>query len=39
MHWLEWAAWGPLIALTLVLGVAPGLLLHPVADAMAGMLR
>ncbi len=30
---LEWAAWSPLVALTLVLGVAPGLLLSPVGDA------
>ena len=29
----EWLAWSPLVALTLVLGVAPGLLLSPVADA------
>ena len=33
MHALEWLAWSPLIALTLVLGVAPGLLLTPVSDA------
>jgi len=30
---LEWVTWGPLVLLTLVLGVAPGLLLTPVADA------
>jgi NADH-quinone oxidoreductase subunit M len=35
MHALEWVVWSPLIALTLVLGVAPGLLLAPVADAAA----
>ena len=29
----EWVAWSPLIALTLVFGVAPGLLLSPVSDA------
>jgi NADH-quinone oxidoreductase subunit M len=29
----EWVAWSPLVALILVLGVAPGLLLGPVADA------
>jgi NADH-quinone oxidoreductase subunit M len=29
----EWLAWSPLLALTLVLGVAPGLLLAPVAEA------
>jgi NADH-quinone oxidoreductase subunit M len=31
----EWLTWAPLLALTLVLGVAPGLLLTPVADAAA----
>lgn len=30
---LEWVAWSPLIVLTLVFGVAPGLLLSPVSDA------
>ena len=30
---LEWVTWGPLAALTLVLGVAPGLLLGPVSAA------
>ncbi len=30
---LEWLAWSPLAAFTLVLGVAPGLLLGPVAEA------
>lgn len=39
LHWLEWAAWSPLLVLTVVLGVAPGMLLSPVADAMAGVLR
>jgi NADH-quinone oxidoreductase subunit M len=29
----EWLVWSPLVALTLVLGVAPGLLLTPVAEA------
>ncbi len=29
----EWAAWSPLIVLTLLLGVMPGLLLTPVAEA------
>ena len=35
LHALEWVAWSPLLALTLVLGVAPGLLLTPVGDAVA----
>jgi NADH-quinone oxidoreductase subunit M len=35
---LEWVAWGPLVLLTLVLGVAPGLLLTPVADAATSFL-
>ncbi|HSV38079.1 MAG TPA: NADH-quinone oxidoreductase subunit M [Nocardioidaceae bacterium] len=39
LHWLEWAAWSPLLVLTVVLGVAPGLLLDPVATAMTGVLR
>ncbi len=39
LHWLEWAAWSPLIVLTVVLGVAPGLLLTPVAQAVTGVLR
>ncbi len=30
---LEWVAWSPLIALTLLFGVAPGLLLSPVSEA------
>ena len=34
----EWVAWSPLVALTLVLGVAPGLLLTPVADAARAFL-
>lgn len=29
----EWLVWSPLVVLTLVLGVAPGLLLTPVAEA------
>jgi len=39
LHWLEWAAWSPLIVLTVALGVAPGLLLDPVAQAVTGVLR
>jgi NADH-quinone oxidoreductase subunit M len=35
---LEWATWAPLLLLTLVLGVAPGLLLTPVADAAVAFL-
>ncbi len=34
----EWIAWSPLVALTLLLGVAPGLLLTPVADAARAFL-
>ena len=34
----EWLAWSPLLALTLVLGVAPGLLLAPLADATRAFL-
>ncbi|HET7533578.1 MAG TPA: NADH-quinone oxidoreductase subunit M [Nocardioidaceae bacterium] len=34
----EWVTWAPLVLLTLVLGVAPGLLLTPVADATASFL-
>lgn len=30
---VEWATWSPLIVLTVLLGVMPGLLLTPVADA------
>jgi NADH-quinone oxidoreductase subunit M len=30
---MEWLAWSPLVVLTVVLGVVPGLLLTPVADA------
>lgn len=33
VHALEWAVWSPLLALTLLFGVAPGLLLTPVAEA------
>ena len=33
-HPMEWVVWAPLVALTLVFGVAPGLLLTPVADAV-----
>jgi NADH-quinone oxidoreductase subunit M len=33
VHPAEWLAWSPLVALTLVLGVAPGFLLTPVAEA------
>jgi len=38
VHALEWVAWSPLIALTLVFGVAPGLLLSPVSDAVSSFL-
>ena len=34
----EWLTWLPLAALTVVLGVAPGLLLSPVAEAAAAYL-
>lgn len=30
---LEWAAWSPLVVLTVLLGVVPGLLLSPVGEA------
>jgi NADH-quinone oxidoreductase subunit M len=33
VHAMEWIAWSPLLALTLVFGVAPGLLLSPIAEA------
>jgi NADH-quinone oxidoreductase subunit M len=33
---MEWLAWSPLVVLTLVLGVAPGYLLAPVAAAARG---
>jgi NADH-quinone oxidoreductase subunit M len=36
--WSEWLAWSPLVALTLVLGIAPGLLLTPVAEAASSFL-
>jgi NADH-quinone oxidoreductase subunit M len=35
---LEWLAWSPLVVLTVVLGVAPGLLLAPIADAAGTLL-
>jgi len=35
----EWWAWSPLLLLTLVLGVAPGLLLTPVGEATALFLQ
>jgi len=35
---MEWLAWSPLVAATVVLGVAPGLLLSPVADAARSFL-
>jgi hypothetical protein len=35
---LEWLVWAPLMALTLLLGVAPGLVLSPVAAGVAGFL-
>jgi NADH-quinone oxidoreductase subunit M len=34
----EWLVWSPLVAATVVLGVAPGLLLTPVAEATAAFL-
>jgi len=34
VHAMEWVAWSPLILLTLVFGVAPGLLLSPVGEAV-----
>ena len=34
----EWLAWSPLVAATLVFGVAPGLLLVPVAEATVAFL-
>ncbi len=34
----EWVTWGPLAVLTVALGVAPGLLLTPVADAARAFL-
>jgi NADH-quinone oxidoreductase subunit M len=34
----EWLAWAPLLLLTVVLGVAPGLLLTPVAEATTSFL-
>ena len=35
---VEWLTWSPLLVLTLVFGVAPGLLLGPVAAAAAALL-
>ena len=35
---VEWVTWGPLVVLTVVLGVAPGLLLTPVAEAASTFL-
>jgi NADH-quinone oxidoreductase subunit M len=35
---MEWLTWSPLLVLTLVLGVAPGLLLVPVAEATRAFL-
>jgi NADH-quinone oxidoreductase subunit M len=35
---MEWLTWSPLVALTLALGVAPGLLLGPVGDAATAFL-
>ena len=35
---LEWLVWSPLVVLVLVLGVAPGLLLDPVAEASRAFL-
>jgi hypothetical protein len=34
----EWLTWSPLAALTLVLGVAPGLLITPVGEAARAFL-
>ncbi|QNN51317.1 complex I subunit 4 family protein [Nocardioides mesophilus] len=34
----DWMVWGPLIVLTVTLGVAPGLLLGPVAEAAPSLL-
>jgi NADH-quinone oxidoreductase subunit M len=34
----EWVVWSPLVLLTVVLGVAPGLLLTPVAEAASSFL-
>jgi NADH-quinone oxidoreductase subunit M len=33
VHAMEWVAWSPLVALTLLFGLAPGLLLEPVGTA------
>jgi NADH-quinone oxidoreductase subunit M len=33
----EWVAWSPLLALTLVLGLAPGLMLWPAAESVMGV--
>jgi NADH-quinone oxidoreductase subunit M len=33
----EWAAWSPLLALTVVLGFAPGLMLWSAAESVAGV--
>ena len=38
VHPAEWLVWSPLLALTLVLGVAPGLLLTPVGAAARAFL-
>lgn len=35
---IEWATWSPLVVLTVLLGVVPGLLLTPVADAAVALL-
>jgi NADH-quinone oxidoreductase subunit M len=34
----EWVTWAPLVVLTVLLGVAPGVLLSPVADAATAFL-
>jgi NADH:ubiquinone oxidoreductase subunit 4 (subunit M) len=35
---MEWVAWSPLVVLTIVLGLAPGYLLAPVAEAARAFL-
>jgi NADH-quinone oxidoreductase subunit M len=36
---LDWVVWGPLVVLTVVLGVVPGLVLSPVGEAATAFLR
>jgi hypothetical protein len=33
----EWAAWSPLLLMTLVLGLVPGLMLWSAAESVAGV--